>query len=189
MRHFLLAALQSKSLGLCFQTVLIMVWMRERSFGVGGCKKTNKQTKTKQTNKNKNQGILLFFFFIYYYFLYTTQLYAPIFTASPVQPHLLSVGSSLCVMGEVRAERGSRDGCRRVGWSEQMPSRKFLPERTACLVTPLFLQVGIVYTLINKLYLGLAGWHVSTMEIISVRGKMCLCVKQFLIKLLSLCNS
>lgn len=148
-------------------------------------KPTNKQKPSKQTKTKIRE----FCFFCYYYFLYTAQFYAPIFTASPVQPHLLSVGSSLCVAGEVRAERGSRDGCRRVGWSEQMPSRKFLPERTACLVTPLFLQAGIVYTLINKLYLGLAGWHVSTMEIISVREKMCLCVKQFLIKLLSLCNS
>lgn len=103
-------------------------------------------------------------------------------------PDLLSVGFSLFLAGEGRAERCSRDGCCGVGWSEQAPSTEFLPE-TACLVTPLFLQIRIVCTLINKLYLGLAGWHVSAMEIISVRKKMCLYVKHFWIKLLSLYNS
>lgn len=86
---------------------------------------------------------------------------------------------SFFTAGEGRAERCSGDGCCRVGWSERVPSTKFLPETTACLVTPLFLQIRIVCTLINKLYLGLAGWHVSAMEIISVREKMCLYVKHF----------
>lgn len=109
--------------------------------------------------------------------------------ASPVQADSLSVGSSLFTAGEGRAERGSRDGCCRVGWSEQVPSTKFLPETAACLVTPFFLQIRIVCTLINKSCLSLAGWQVSTMEIISVREKMCLYVKHLWMKLLSFYNS
>lgn len=80
-------------------------------------------------------------------------------------------------------------GAAGLGGLNKCQAQKFLPETTACLLTPLFLQIRIVYTLINKLYLGLAGCHVSTMEIISVREKMCLSVKHFWIYLLSLYNS
>lgn len=95
--------------------------------------------------------------------------------ASPVHADSLSVGSPLFTAGEGRAEPCSRDGCCRVGWSEQVPSTEFLAETTACLVTPLFLQIRIVCTLINKSCLSLAGWQVSTMEIISVRENVSLC--------------
>lgn len=70
-------------------------------------------------------------------------------------------------------------GAAGLGGLNKRQAQKFLPETAACSVTPLFLQIRIVYTLINKLYLGLAGWHISTMEIISVREKMCAYVKQF----------
>lgn len=74
------------------------------------------------------------------------------------------VGSSLFTA--VKGGQGCAwGGCHRDGWSEQVPSTKFLPETTACLVTPLFLQIKIVCTLINKLYLGLAALLSSAMEI------------------------
>lgn len=74
------------------------------------------------------------------------------------------VGSSLFTA--VKGGQGCAwGGCHRDGWSEQVPSTKFLPETTACLVTPLFLQIKIVCTLINKLYLGLAALLNSAMEI------------------------
>lgn len=65
-----------------------------------------------------------------------------------VPPDLLSRGPALGV-GQAEPQR---DGCRRAGWSEHMPSAEFLPETTACLVTPLFLQIRIVCALIYKLY-------------------------------------
>lgn len=100
----------------------------------------------------------------------------------------LSMGSSLFTA--VKGGHGCGcGGCHRPGWPEQVPSTKFLPETTACLVTPLFLQIKIVYSLINKLYLDLAASHISTMEIISVWEKICLYVKQFWIKFLSLFKS
>lgn len=81
-----------------------------------------------------------------------------------MSPESLSVGFSL--FAAVKGGQGCGwDGCHGDGWSEQVPSTKFLPETTACLVTPLFLQIKIVYTLINKLDLGLAASHIPAMEI------------------------
>lgn len=78
--------------------------------------------------------------------------------ASPVRPSFAFRGI-FSFYGGWRGGRALQPGwVRGVGWSDQVPSTKFLPETTACLVTPLFLQIRIVYALINKLSLGRAGW-------------------------------
>lgn len=53
--------------------------------------------------------------------------------ASLVCPDFLSVGSILFTTGEGRAEHCSRNGCCRVGWSEQAPSTK-VSARDNCLL-------------------------------------------------------
>lgn len=147
---------------LCNHTGFIVVWIGEKHFRAMGC------------NENRE-----------FYFLYLMLLFIGAVSlsrtsligfsknkaleegwgagTSVVCPDSLSVGSSLFT-----AVKGGQ-GCgwgeyHRGGWSEQVPSTKFLQETSACLVTPLFLQIKIVYTLINKLYLGLAASHISAME-------------------------
>ncbi|KAM6263826.1 inositol polyphosphate multikinase isoform 2-T2 [Spheniscus humboldti] len=124
---------------LCFHIVLVMVWMGETGFRVGDCSGNHS----------------LFFFFFLNYCSGTTPFYVlvfycpglPLWATARKRPQRRDQGQvphwcaltcflwdPLFTAGEGRAERCSQDGCRRVGWSEQVPSPKFLPEKTACLV-------------------------------------------------------
>lgn len=91
--------------------------------------------------------------------------------ASLVPPDLLPLFWNPLFLWQVKGGQSvaAHMGAEGLGFLNKCQAQKFLPETTACVVTPLFLQIGIVYTLINKLYWVLAGCHDSTMEIISER--------------------
>lgn len=162
---------------LCNHTGFIVVWMGERHFRVMGC------------NENRE-----------FYFLYLMLLFIAAVSlswtslvgfskskaleegwgagTSVVCPDSSSVGSSLFTA--VKGGQGCGwGGCHRDGWSEQVPSTKFLPEAAACLVTPLFLQIKNCLHSHKQIILGPCCLARFCYGNISVWEKICLYVKQF----------